>query len=116
MILGTLDDAVFQHADVGGLDVAMNDPMLVGELESLTDLQQDRDDRPRVVLEDTGLEELVEVVAGEKFLDQVRNLVLDPEIEHQGDVGVDQVADELSLAEEPLPDLGVRSRTQLDRY
>jgi len=108
--------AAVGEEDVVRLDVAMNDPMLVGELESLTDLQQDRDDRPRVVLEDTGLEELVEVVAGEKFLDQVRNLVLDPEIEHQGDVGVDQVADELSLAEEPLPDLGVRSRTQLDRY
>jgi len=91
----------------------VDDPAAVRELETLANLNEDRDHRTEIA-KGPVLEELVEVVPGQVFLDDVGHVVLKSEVEDQGDVRVDQVPDELGFLVEALPDLGVGRAAHLD--
>ncbi len=93
----------------------MDDAAVVGKIEALADLQEDRHHGPGVV-DDSGPNQGVEIVAGEKLLNDVRDVVFDTEIEDQGDVAVDQVADELGLLVESLTHLLVGRGAHLHRH
>ena len=110
-----LDRAVLEDSNIGRLDVPVDDPALMSKLEALANLDQNRDDGVFVGYH-IGLEQLVEVVSGEKLLDDVRDVALDPEVKDESDVAVDEVADELGLLLEALSHLVVRRGAHLDRH
>jgi hypothetical protein len=109
-----LDGAVVEDAHVGGFHVAVDDRGVVRIAQSVGDGHQDLDlpgHRHRVA----PLDLLVEVLAGQKLLDDVRDPVLDAEVVDRGDVPVVQVSGELGFAEETVLDLLVVDLAGLDR-
>jgi hypothetical protein len=61
-----LDGAVLEYPDVGRLDVAVDDPPAMCEVEGLADREEDRDDGPRSLKVPAAASG--EVEAGEKLL------------------------------------------------
>jgi hypothetical protein len=88
---------------------------LVGEIEALADLDQDRD-YGVLVGHDVGFEEFIEVVASEKLLHDIRDFVFDAVIKDEGDIAVDEIADKLGFLLKALPHFVVRSGAHLDRH
>jgi hypothetical protein len=91
-----LDGAVVGDADVGGLDVAMDDLPLVRVVEPVGNRHEDLD------LPDHGdglgpLDLLVEVLAGQELLDDVGDVVLDSEVVDRRDVPVVEISGQLRL-------------------
>ena len=101
--------------DVGGLDVAVDDPARVAVLERVGGLDADVHDLAEV-------ERLVPDQAQESGAlrdghHEEQRALVPPEVVDRHDGGVVHLGDELGLALEPLLDLGrqVRRRDQLDR-
>ena len=91
----------------------MDDPGLVGVLEGVADLDQDLDlpvHRERLA----PLDLLVEVFAGQVFLDDVGDSVLDAEVVDGDDVPMVEIPREFRFLEEALLDLLVLGLTGLD--
>src|SRR6185436_2901926 len=110
-----LHRAVGGDPDVGRLDVAVDDAVTMRVLEPAGSLRQDVDAlrrRQRLAARD----DAVEVLAGEVFLHQVRNAVLDAEVVDGDDVAVLQVDGDLRLAEEAVADLRLLGAAGLDRH
>jgi hypothetical protein len=84
----------------------MDDVGFVGEMKPLGNRDQDLD----LALERdlfAALDDLVQVLAGQELLDDVRRVVLDAEVVDRRDVAVVEVARELRFPEEAALDLGV---------
>ena len=108
-----LDRAVVEDADIRRLDVAVDDVPPMGVGQPLCHGHEDVDlarNRHRVA----ALDQFVQVLSAQKFLDDVRDAVFDPEVVDGRDVPVVEVAGELRLAEEPALDLLVVQLTGLD--
>ena len=109
-----LDLAVVEDPDVAGLDVAMGNPLRVGEPEALGNLRE---------VSQLGVEWnlllardlLREILSAQVLLDQVRGVVLETEVVDQGYVGMNQITRDLSFTEEATADVGVVSGAGLDR-
>src|SRR5262249_44928362 len=105
---------VVEDADVGRLDVPVDDARRMSVPEAFRDRDEDLD------LASEGhrfaaLDLPVEVFAGQKLLDDVGNAVLDAEVVDGRDVAMMEVAGELGLAEKPVLDLVVVDLAGLDR-
>ena len=91
--------------DVLRLDVAVDDAFVVGELERLADL---RDDRQRLLgRQPPGLLDLAQVAAVHEFHHQVMQRARLPEIMHGDDVRMVQAGQGAGFAVEPLGKAGV---------
>jgi hypothetical protein len=98
-----------------GLDIAMDDTLAVGVGETLGHLLQDLElARRRERL--APVHAVVEVLAGQVFLHQIRHRVLEAEVEDGDDVAVLEIAGDLGLAVEPLADVLRVGGAGLDRY
>ena len=109
-----LDGAVLEDADVGRLDVAVHDGRVVRVGEPVGDRHQDLD-LPRHGDRVAALDLLVEVLAGQKLLDDVGDPVLHAEVVDRRDVAVMEVPRELGFAEKAVLDLVVVDLARLDR-
>ncbi len=104
------------HLDVGGLEVAVDDTLLVRCLEPFRDLQEERDrlvDRDRAAGDAIG-----QRLAVDQLHDQEARALLGLEAVQGGDVGVVERGQHPRLALEPGQPLGVlrhRLRQHLDR-
>ncbi len=92
----------------------MDDPAIVGEIESFADLEENRHSGPGI-LDHPGVNQWVEVVTGEKLLDDIWDVVFDTEVEDQGDVPVNEITDELGFLVESLTHLFIWRGAHLDR-
>ncbi len=98
-----LHETVAQDKDVGGLDVAVNDPLLVGVVEALADLDHDR----QLVLDQQALaggDQLAQFAALQEFHDDVELALLLTHVVDGHDVGVVEAGTGLGLAEESRAD------------
>ncbi len=109
-----LGRAVLEDPDVGRLDVAMHDPLAVGVLEAARDLEQVEQHAPQGERL-PALDLAVQILAGQELLDQIRSLVLDPEVVDGGDVAVVEIAGDLRLAGEAEAHALLRRAAGLDR-
>ena len=111
-----LDLPVGRELDVGGLEVAVDDPLLVRRLERLGDLPRDGEglvERQRAALQPFG-----EVFALDELHDEGADAARLLEAVDRGDVGVLQLGQDLRLALEPREAVGVggeRLGEDLDR-
>ncbi len=112
-----LDAPVGQDADVGGLEVAVHDPLLVRVGQPFRDLLHHVELVPQVV-EAPGGDQLLEVGPVEQLHGQVELALLAAEIEDGDDVRMVEARGGLRLAVEPLDELvvgGVELGHRLDR-
>ena len=92
--------------DVAGLDVAVDDPALVGFHQAARHSRHDRESR-LFVEPGPFRQQVAEALAGHEFQDHVRNAVVFVEFQQVDDVGVVGLGHEPGLLAEPPEDLGV---------
>jgi len=98
-----LGGAVVQDPNIGGLDVAMDDPLRMGIVEPPCDMNQI--EQPLGVgHKGAAIDLVVEVVSCQKLLNQERGIFLDTEIEDSNDIGMVEAAGNLRLSEIALSD------------
>src|SRR5262249_1193581 len=90
--------------DIGRLDIAVDDRVLVRVTESVGDRHQDLDSAGDGDLLGP-FDDLVQVLPGQELLDDERDPVLDSEVVNGGDVAVVKIAGQLRLPEKAALDL-----------